>query len=101
VVLASGGADGTVRRWDGATGAPIGEPLTGHTGWVLAVTSWVGLPPLRGRLRFRRRTSDDDPDERVASAAGREGLTQSRPVAVGAGEAVVDVDALRLDAERL
>ncbi len=39
-------------------------------------------------------------DERVAGAAGRERLAQSRPVGMSAGDAVVDVDALKLDAER-
>ena len=28
----AGGDDGTVRLWDPATGQPVGEPLTGHTG---------------------------------------------------------------------
>lgn len=28
--IVSGGADGTLRRWDAGTGAAIGEPLTGH-----------------------------------------------------------------------
>ena len=37
VWLASAGADGTVRRWDPATGRPAGGPLTGHTGPVWAV----------------------------------------------------------------
>ena len=31
-LLASGSDDGTVRLWDPATGAPVGAPLTGHTG---------------------------------------------------------------------
>ena len=31
-MIVSGGDDGTVRVWDLATGAPVGEPLTGHTG---------------------------------------------------------------------
>ena len=35
--LASGGDDGTVRLWDVATGQPIGDPLTGHTGAVDSV----------------------------------------------------------------
>ncbi|HZM66760.1 MAG TPA: hypothetical protein VFC16_10730, partial [Nakamurella sp.] len=35
-LLASAGADGTVRLWDPATGRQVRE-LTGHTGWVLAV----------------------------------------------------------------
>jgi WD40 repeat protein/energy-coupling factor transporter ATP-binding protein EcfA2 len=33
-VLASGGADGTVRLWDVHTHRPVGGPLTGHTGAV-------------------------------------------------------------------
>jgi WD40 repeat protein len=33
-VVASGGADGTVRLWDVAENAPLGEPLTGHEGRV-------------------------------------------------------------------
>ncbi len=40
-------------------------------------------------------------DERVARAACGEGLVQAGALAVGAGEAVVDVDALGLHAERL
>ena len=30
--LASGSDDDTIRLWDVATGRPIGNPLTGHTG---------------------------------------------------------------------
>ena len=33
-VVVSGSADRTVRVWDLATGAPVGDPFTGHTGWV-------------------------------------------------------------------
>ncbi|MGH8900141.1 MAG: hypothetical protein ACRDYA_00280 [Egibacteraceae bacterium] len=36
-VIASGSLDRTVRRWDAATGNPIGQPLTGHTDTVLGV----------------------------------------------------------------
>ena len=35
--LASGSDDGTVRLWDAATGQPVGDPLTGHTGPVDSV----------------------------------------------------------------
>jgi V8-like Glu-specific endopeptidase len=42
-VIVSGGGDGTVRVWRLADGAPVGEPLTGHTGGVVAVA--VGALP--------------------------------------------------------
>ena len=42
VILASGGEDGTIRRWDAETGTLVGEPLTGHTGAVRALTAWTG-----------------------------------------------------------
>ena len=35
--LASGSNDDTVRLWDVATRQQIGDPLTGHTGWVISV----------------------------------------------------------------
>jgi WD40 repeat protein len=43
VLLASGGDDATVRLWDPATGTPVGDPLAGHIGPVLAVAA-VALP---------------------------------------------------------
>ena len=41
-MLASGGTDGTVRRWNATTGAPVGDPMTGHTGPVTALAAWSG-----------------------------------------------------------
>jgi hypothetical protein len=38
-------------------------------------------------------------DERVAVAACRQRLAQARPIAIGAGESVVDVDAFRADSK--
>ncbi len=35
--IASASADSTVRVWDAATGQPVGDPLTGHTGTVQSV----------------------------------------------------------------
>jgi hypothetical protein len=54
--------------------------------------------------RVRQRASEPvelGDHERVAGAARGERLPQTRPVPVGAGEPVIDVDALELDAERL
>jgi WD40 repeat protein len=34
-------ADGTVRVWDLATGEPVGEPIAGHTGQVMALACTV------------------------------------------------------------
>lgn len=38
--------------------------------------------------------------QRVAAAAGREGLAQAGSIAVGAGQPVVDIDAFRVNAKR-
>jgi WD40 repeat protein len=38
-VIVSGSRDQTVRVWDLASGAPIGKPLSGHTGAVRAVAA--------------------------------------------------------------
>ncbi|MGH8904827.1 MAG: WD40 repeat domain-containing protein, partial [Egibacteraceae bacterium] len=35
--IATASDDQTVRLWDTATGAPAGQPLTGHTDWVRGV----------------------------------------------------------------
>ena len=35
--LVSGSYDRTIRRWNLATGAEIGKPLTGHTDWIRAL----------------------------------------------------------------
>src|ERR1019366_8591281 len=44
-VVVSGGSDQTVRVWDLATGAPVGDPFTGHTRAVIA----VAVAELNGR----------------------------------------------------
>ena len=36
-VVVTGGGDGTVRAWDLATRAPLGQPFTGHAGEVQAL----------------------------------------------------------------
>jgi WD40 repeat protein len=40
-MLASGGRDGMIRRWDATAGTPLGKPLTGG-GSVTALTAWTG-----------------------------------------------------------
>jgi WD40 repeat protein len=40
-ILASAGADGTIRFWDPETGGTVAEPLTGYSGWLPSLTSWV------------------------------------------------------------
>ena len=42
LLLAVSDGDHTVRVWDPLTGAPAGEPLTGHTRWVCAVALGTG-----------------------------------------------------------
>ena len=39
LVLATGGADSTIRLWDPKTGKQIGSALTGHTGAIVAMAS--------------------------------------------------------------
>jgi WD40 repeat protein len=48
LLLASGASDGTVRLWDGSTGAALGTPLGGHSDIVNAVA--FGLLPDRRLL---------------------------------------------------
>ena len=38
-LIISGSDDGTLRRWDAASGQPVGDPLTGHTTSVRAVAT--------------------------------------------------------------
>ena len=38
-----------MRLWDPATGNPVGDPVTGHTGWVEAVCA-VPMPDGRTLL---------------------------------------------------
>jgi hypothetical protein len=37
--IISGSYDRTIRIWDAETGAPVGDPLEGHTDWVQSVAS--------------------------------------------------------------
>ena len=41
-MLASASDDGTIRRWNATTGAPVGDPMTVHTGGLTALTAWSG-----------------------------------------------------------
>ena len=77
-MLASGGEDGTVRRWDATTGAPVGDPITGHTEWVTALAAW---------------TSPDGP---VLASAGADGTIRVWNASTGELVQLVLVDPIRL-----
>ena len=63
--LVTGSGDGTVRVWDLATGTPIGDPLTGHTGAVAAVAHCAARrPPGRGHRQRRRHGAGVGPGHR-------------------------------------
>lgn len=71
-LLASASEDGTVRLWDPVNGAPVGDPLTGHTGPVLAVAA---VP---------------DPDGRtLLASAGGDGTVQVWDSVTGAEKATM------------
>ena len=54
-MVISGGGDQTVQVWDLATGVPVGDPFTGHTGAVLA----VAVAELAGRPVSALSEADD------------------------------------------
>lgn len=41
-MIATGSMDNTIRLWDTVTGAPLGNPLVGHTKWISSLT-WEPL----------------------------------------------------------
>lgn len=41
-MIATGSMDNTIRLWDANTGAPLGQPLVGHTKWISSLT-WEPL----------------------------------------------------------
>ena len=54
-VVISGSSDRTVRVWDLATGTPVGDPFTGHGGWVQCGGGGRAGRPPGGHLRQQRR----------------------------------------------
>ena len=87
-VVVSGGGDATVRVWDLATGDPVGDPLTGHTGGVTAVAvGAAGRPPGRGHRRRRRDGAGVGPGHRRTRSATRSPATPTRCTAVAVGGA--------------
>ena len=41
IMIAAGLKDGSIRRWDAQSGAPMGKAMTGHTDWVRALATWT------------------------------------------------------------
>ena len=78
-VVVSGSNDATVRIWDAATGAPVGDPFTGHTDWVNA----VGFGQLDGRP--------------VIISAGDDGAVRLHAVGRGKGEGELSDAGLYID----
>ena len=68
----------TVRLWDAATGHPVGDPLTGHTGAVSAVA--FGPPDGRpaGQRQRRRHGAAVGPRHRPTRSATRSPATPAR-----------------------
>jgi WD40 repeat protein len=101
-LLASSGADGTVRVWDPVAGVPVGSPLSAHNGGVLAV---VAVPGPGGRILLA--SGSDDATVRIWDPVARTCLavlslhmtvtalapTGDRHLAVGtdSGVAVLDI----------
>jgi WD40 repeat protein len=85
-VIASGGADGTARLWDPATGTPAGGPLAGHTGTVTA----VAIRQLDSGTVIV--TGSDDATVRAWTATGP-GSAERPPDGAGREAVRIDIDA--------
>src|SRR6266540_6603285 len=58
-VLASGGDDGLVCRWNGDAAAEVGTPITAHAGWIPSLTAFhMILQQQPGQLRRCRRVQE-------------------------------------------
>ena len=85
MLLASGGGgDGAVRLWDPGTGAPVGSPLTGHTGPAAAV-AFGALPD--GRVLLASGSRDGtvrlwDPDPTATAMPRTIRIAPSAPLSV-------------------
>ncbi len=77
VVAVSAGNDGKVRRWDAATGAPIGTPLEGHDNWVNCIV----LATLEGRPVI----VSGGEDNRILRWDARTGLPLGEPIVAHTG----------------
>jgi WD40 repeat protein len=103
-VVVSGGGDGTVRVWDLARGTLVGEPISGHEGWVgvVAVGELEGRPVIVSRewgtvrvWDLARGTLVGEPitgHMNQVSTAAAVGELEGRPVVVsGGGDGTVRV----------
>ena len=89
-LLASAGVDETVRLWDPATGAPVGEPLTRprRPVWLRGLRHRPGRPGAAGLRRRRRDGAAVGPGHRRPGRQPAHAATpaQCESVAFGAGD---------------
>ena len=81
-LIVSGSDDGSVRVWDAATGTPVADPFTGHTGSVLS----VAVGQLDGRTIIV--SGSTDATAQIRKAAHSQVPEQSDVVTIKVGTAI-------------
>jgi WD domain, G-beta repeat len=101
-LLASGGSDGTVRLWDPTTGAPVGDPLRGHSPVeaVAFVADAKGrqllalVDPVAGGVRLWNPTTGDPVVTLVRRTTPAAIATHNTQLAIGDAEGLTVVEVM-------